>query len=127
MPSLSAYNAICIDAYFRKSGVDNALLAVNTSAPDKPLSVLYDVSRLIALTPELSLSTVCAIILFIVRIIRLSVLTVIDFSTALYNILIKAFNSLAELKLSLTCFSVKESGISKVTLELKNFADTLGL
>ena len=69
---------------------------------------------------------VWAVILLIVRIIKLSRFTVIELVTVFINIDIKAFNSLAELKADLTCICVNDNGISNVIFELKNFAVTLG-
>ena len=65
--------------------------------------------------------------LLMVRMIRLSYLTVIAFSTLVFNAEINPFNWLAFEKLSFTWRSVIESGISKVVKELKNLALTDGL
>src|SRR5699024_11548053 len=63
------------------------------------------------------------VILLIVFIIKLLILTVIEFAIAVVNIDRKPFISAALVNDSLTCFSVKLIGISKVILLLKNFAD----
>ena len=64
--------------------------------------------------------------LLIVRIIKPSNLTVIEFLTPVSSIEMKPFNSFTLEKLSLTCSVVNDNFTSKVTFELKNLALTFG-